>query len=159
MIASKGKQKHWRNCQTGNKGVRKQNEILPSKTGKESKQQVAIEDWQEQKGEVSRRGYLPTEDARVEIMPKWSDIGSEKKKTPASIRDSKSPEKDGPQQPIGKAPPCFMRPAALDYTRCNSGCAQPRIEESVSPVAKSSRIGYFGEGFLKDSTLEQQHQR
>ena len=33
------------------------------------KQKVVIESWQEQEGEVGMRGYLPTEDARVKVLP------------------------------------------------------------------------------------------
>ena len=42
---------------------------LQTKHEQGREQQVVIESWQEQEGEVDMRGYLPTEDARVKVLP------------------------------------------------------------------------------------------
>ena len=61
----------------------------------ERKQQMVFDSWPEQEGEVSKKGFLPTEEARVKVVAKWSDIfGSSK--SPTSNSDSKSPETGKP---------------------------------------------------------------
>ena len=73
---------------------------------------------------------------------------------PASSGDSKSPERERPQQLLRKAPPSYVRPAvakapftALDYACCKSGCAQPKIKEGISPFAERNRIRWFAQRF------------
>ena len=63
--------------------------------------QMVIESSQKQEGELSRRDDLPTEDARVKVVLKWSDIfGSNE--SPTSNGDSKPPGKEKPQQLVRK---------------------------------------------------------
>ena len=55
---------------------------------------------------MSRRDDLPTDDARVKVVLKWSDIlGSSE--SPTSFGDSKPPGKEKPQQLVRKTPPSY----------------------------------------------------
>ena len=85
---------------------------LQAKQEEEGKLRAISESWQEQEGEVNRRGCLPPDHARAKVVPERSGIfGSSK--SPASNSDSKSPETERPQQLIRKAPPSHMRSAVV----------------------------------------------
>ena len=60
-VASMSKEEQRRHC-------RQQNERLSSTTSRGKK--ASGKGWQEQEGAVSKRGYLPTEDALVKVVPK-----------------------------------------------------------------------------------------
>ena len=68
---------------------------------------------------------MPTEDARVKVVAKWSG--------------SKSPEKEKPQQVVRRAPPSYDTtppPSSKDDARVEG--LSRGFEESVTPVAGAS---------------------
>ena len=84
---------------------------LQAKREEERKHQMDIESSQKQEGTINR-GYLPTEDTRDKVVPKWSDVFGNGKAT-SSNRGSSSAVKERPQELLRKAPASYMRPALV----------------------------------------------
>ena len=68
--------------------------------------------WHEPEGVVGSRGYIPTEDARFKVVPKWSE-GFGHNNASASNRGSKSPVNQRSQELHKKAPLCDNRPTSI----------------------------------------------
>ena len=120
---------------------------MPAKRG-EIKQQMDLESWQEQE-EVSGSGYLPTEEVRVKVVPKWSDIFASSK-SPTSNRESKSPEdKHDPASQRRHRLLALTYDARVEELRCSQKRTLLNLQASTHAATTTSRRQKMALGHLQ----------